>query len=197
MAVTTCAQQILKNADGLGSTMPVEFWDLMERYRGALISQSYAMLGDLADAEDAVQETLCEAFRRSKELGEVRSISAWLRALNKANTLDRLRDRRRNAARKERKRLDPAARMLTSGGFSVVAVRESVARAIEALPEALRDVVVLHYWEHLSHDQIAARQGISSRTVSRQLHDAYLLLHGNLISYLTSGVAEGGKEDGP
>ncbi|MCZ7644388.1 MAG: sigma-70 family RNA polymerase sigma factor [Planctomycetota bacterium] len=186
MASTTSAQQLLHatNADARMESLPPQFWTLIETYRSDLVNQAYAILGDMADAEDAAQETFCEALRKPEELGTVESVGAWLRALNKRNALDRLRDKRRHAARAARKASDPRARQLTTGGFSMLEVGESVSKAIEDLPEELRRVVVLHYWDHLSHDRIAARLQLSPRSVSRHLHDACLLLHASLKTYL-------------
>lgn len=51
MATTTAAQNIVStygvDADG---KLPEEYWQLVERYRGELVNQALAILGDLSDA---------------------------------------------------------------------------------------------------------------------------------------------------
>src|SRR5882724_8717440 len=136
MATTTAAQLTLRNSKGRlqldGADLPPQYWELIERYRGELTNQALAIVGNLQDAEDIVQETFCEAFRDSEKLREARSLGAWLRAINKNKALNRVRYKRQ-----ESKRIIAAPRMDTTGGFSVLEMRESVAKAIEELPSNL------------------------------------------------------------
>lgn len=189
MALTTSAHQILQNA-APGTpmdAMPAEFWEIVERYRGDLVNQAFALLGSQEDAEDIAQETFCEAFRDRDRLAKVRSLGAWLRQINRANALNRRRDRKRHSDRAQRKQLEAPGRAFTTGGFSTLVVREAVAKAIELLPEAQRETVVLHYWQHLGYDEIARRLKISPRTVRRNLHDAYQALYERLGRFLEPG----------
>ena len=186
MSVTTSAHRILKRSPGGSSedALPAELWELIEQFRGELVNQGYAILSNLEDAEDVAQETFCEAFRNQQKLAEVRSLSAWLRSINRANALNRLRDRKKVSQKANQKQQDMPGRQFTTGGFSGMEIRESVAKAIDKLSDDLRGVVVLHYWEHLSSEQIAERMGISTRTVWRLLHDADLQLFDKLNRYL-------------
>ena len=190
MAFTTSAHQILnaREASLPPAEIPEEFWNLVDRYRGDLMNQAYAVVHNMEDAEEVVQETFCEAFRQPGLLSKAASLGALLRTINRGNALNRLRTRQR-IARKEIRRI-PEARQATTGGFSLLELREAVAKAIEGLPEDLREPIVLHYWEHLNYDQIASRLKRSPRTVRRQLHDAYLALHERLKQYLQAGPAE-------
>src|SRR5262245_38869654 len=121
MPATTSAQQILKSqGEHAQAQLPPEFWNLMERYRSELVNQAYACVGSVEDAEDVAQETFCEAFRRREELGQVRSVGAWLRVINQANALDKLRGRRRENGKTARKQREAPGRMATTGGFSLL-----------------------------------------------------------------------------
>lgn len=189
MSLTTSAHQILQNAtQGTPmDEMPAEFWEIVERYRGDLVNQAFALLGSQDDAEDVAQETFCEAFRDRDRLAKVRSLGAWLRQINRANALNRRRDRKRHSDRAERKQIEAPDRAFTTGGFTTLVVREAVAKAIETLPEAQREALVLHYWQHLPYDEIAARLKTSPRTVRRNLHEAYQALYGRLGKFLEPG----------
>lgn len=152
--------------------LPEEYWKLVDRYRGELVNQAYSILESMEDAEDVVQETFCEAIRKRVELTQAHSLGAWLRSINRANALDRLRGRRRRAQKTSQKqRLEPR-RLATTGGFSALELREAVAKAIETLPAPLRTVVVLHFWENLSCDEIAQKLNVSPRTARRMLYEA-------------------------
>lgn len=182
MPVTTSAQRILHASQGdyAVDDLPVEFWELIERYRGELVNQGFAILGSLEDAEDVAQETFCEASRRPERLREVHSMGAWLRSINKANALNRLRDRQNTRKKESRREQELPRRLVTTGGVSKLELREAVAQAIEGLPADLRAVVVLHYWQHLPCDQISGMLELSPRTVWRRLHEADLILYETL-----------------
>jgi RNA polymerase sigma-70 factor, ECF subfamily len=52
--------------------------DALERYRRELTGYSYRMLGSMADAEDAVQETLSRAWRAADRFEGRSSVRTWL-----------------------------------------------------------------------------------------------------------------------
>lgn len=189
MSHTTAAQVILHAGASLPSgASHVELWELLERYRSELVNQGYAMLGNLADAEEVVQETFTEAFQQHAKLKDVQSVGAWLRTINRTNALNRIRTRRRSAKKESRRQLEAPGRQVTTGGFSLLEIREAVTKAIEQLPEEQRRPVILHYWEHLNYDQIAERLRTSPRTVRRLVREAYLNLYRELSAWLAPGA---------
>ena len=168
MAKTTSAQHIMREARAFGErALPEEHWELIDRYRGELVNQAFSMLGNLQDAEDVTQESFCEAFGHPERLAEARSIGALLRAINKANALNRLRSRYRDVRKNERQQQDAPRRLVTTGGVSFLELRESVAKAVESLSAKHRTVVVMRYWQHRSNDEIAGQLGIPVGSVGR------------------------------
>jgi len=187
MASTTSAQQILHKTEvGTQGSLPDPYWELIETHRAELIHQALAVVGQLEDAEDVVQETFCEAFRHAQRLTQAHSARAYLRAINRANALNRLRDRRAKDALAGRKQRELPPRMATTGGFSMLELRDAISRAVETLPPKLRSVVVLRYLEHLSYEEIAARLTLSAGTVGWLLCEASLQLHGKLKNYVNA-----------
>ena len=167
MATTTAAHTILNSAGAdWKSRMPEQYWELIDRYRGELVTQALAILNSPDDAEDVVQETFCDAFRDPQKLSQADSIGAWLKSLNRCNALNRLRDTKRSS-----KRLQPAEAAgddsFTTGGFTVVELRESVSKALVGLPANLQSVIKLRYWEYLSCKEISARLHIPEGSVKR------------------------------
>jgi RNA polymerase sigma factor (sigma-70 family) len=175
MATTTAAFAIMNESTRLSSAeLPDGFWELVDRYRSDLLNQALAMLRTMEDAEDCVQDTFAEVFRQHAKLGQIRSIGAWLRKINRANALDRM--RRQNAS----KTLVGDKTMVTTGGFTFMETRDFVARAIEKLPAELRQVIVLHYWENLDHEAVGKKLSISPMTVRRRLYEGSKILYGLL-----------------
>jgi len=162
------------------------FWQLVERFRADLVNQSVAILGSLPDAEDTAQESLCLAFRSLSGLKDPRKLGTWLRTINRNNSLQVLRRRRqdplRGGAFLDAEVSAPATTPTGTNLESVGRERtiEMVARAVDALPEGFREVVVLRYWEGMSNDQIAVRLGIPEGTVKSRLARADRILHERL-----------------
>lgn len=127
-------------------------------------------------AEDLVAETFARAFRarhRFEPHGE--SALPWLYGIA-ANLL-------RMHRRAEERRLRAYARAAVHGVESspsadsdrrldAVALRPALAGALARLPLGQRDVLLLHAWEGLSHEEIAAALEISGSTVRSRLHRA-------------------------
>ena len=193
MSITTECQQILKGPwMDFHTDLPEQYWEVIDRYRDELLSQAYAILGSKEDAEDVVQDTFCEAFKGGgKVSGE--SIGATLKILNKSNALDRLRSRGRARRRDQRKQELPT-RAFTTGGFSGIELKESMQKALETLPENLREIIVLRYWEHLSYKEISERLGIPIGGVGPLLSEAGIRLYGQIASTLP-GAASNPKQN--
>ena len=159
------------------SEIPEAFWVLVDCYRDELRNQAHSILGRVEDAEDVVQETFCEAFRKNRQLSSAESLGAWLRVANRRNALDRLRQRRRTDSQRQRASSTAA---LTTGGFSGIELRETLGRTLGTLPANLRQVVTLRFYEHLSCKQIAQRLSLPEGTVKRLLFEASLRLYAKL-----------------
>ncbi len=188
MATTTAANTIL-NGSGIGgagqadwkSQLPEKYWELIDRYRGELTTQALAILNSPEDAEDVVQETFCDAIRDPAKLKKADSIGAWLKSLNRCNALNRLRDTNRSSKRMQAAAQDAGGdQTFTTGGFTVMELRESVNTALVVLPPNLRTVVKLRYWEYLSCKDIAARLNIAEGSVKRMLFEANIKLYEKL-----------------
>jgi RNA polymerase sigma factor (sigma-70 family) len=189
MALTTSAHRIVEtyrmSAD---DEIPEQYWELVEQYRMELLEQAKSIVGNAADAEDVVQETFSEAFKHTEKLANAKSLGAWLRAINRANAMDYLRDRRSQSGKAERKHNQAPARAYTTGGMSAVEIHDSIALAIEGLPQNLRTIVVLHYWQHMTCEQIAESQKMPAGTVKWLLAEGALRLHAKLKQIMETGL---------
>ena len=166
-----------------GGVPEEHFWQLVERFRADLVNQAFCILSNQEDAEDVAQMSLAKAFRMLPTLKDPQKLGSWLRTINHRTALNHLRSRKRSSVRLVGE-IDPAAapaRATTPTGRDVEAVSrmatmEHVARAVDALPEGYREVVVLRYWEHLDTEQIAERLNIPTGTVKSRLARADRLL---------------------
>ena len=139
--------------------------DLDELYAASyrrLVVQLFAICGDLADAEDAVQEAFVTAIRRRRELTRVYNPEAWLRTV----ALNRVRSGWRHASmvRKYQAKI-PGPRAEVEVGPDHVAIVAALAQ----LDRAQRQVVVLHHLADLGTAEISAELGIPEGTVKSRL----------------------------
>ncbi|HET7340384.1 MAG TPA: sigma-70 family RNA polymerase sigma factor, partial [Methylomirabilota bacterium] len=120
---------------------------------------AYRMLGNRADAEDAVQRAQLKCFAAPASYSPRWAVSTWLyRALSNV-CIDEL---RRRQVRHETPDDAPAPRR---GGIE----RLDLVRALESVPREARVLLALHYVDGLGYRELAAIRGISVNTVKSQL----------------------------
>ena len=127
-----------------------------------LVVQVFALCGNLADAEDAVQEAFVAALRRGHGLDHVAHTDAWMRKV----ALNRLRAGWRHAA-VVRKYLGvvPGPQAPVEVGPEHVAIVTALAQ----LATEQREVDVLHHLADLGTAAIATELGIPEGTVKSRL----------------------------
>ena len=146
--------------------------DLDELYAASyrrLVVQLYAVCGDLADAEDAVQEGFVTAIRKQREIARVGNPEAWVRTV----ALNRLRSGWRHTAvvRKYQASV-PGPQAPVEIGPEHVAIMTALAQ----LNDSQRQVVVLHHLADLGTAEIAHELGIPEGTVKSRLARARSVL---------------------
>jgi RNA polymerase sigma-70 factor (sigma-E family) len=130
-----------------------------------LVSQLYAITGDFAEAQDVVQEAFARALTRPGRFAELANPEAWLRtvAINLARSHGRRRavlDRLVRTGRVERPgQVVPG---LSPDHVALVA-------ALQRLPRAFREAVVLHHLADLPVVEVAATLGCSVSAVKMRL----------------------------
>ena len=127
-----------------------------------LVVQLYAICGDLADAEDAVQEAFVTAIRKRRELSRVGNPEAWVRTV----AVNRVRSGWRHASvvRKHQVAVPGPQAQVEVGPEHV-----AIVTALAELDRDQRDVVVLHHLADLGTAEIATELGIPEGTVKSRL----------------------------
>ena len=129
---------------------------------------------DRDDLDDLVQESYVRLLRL-RETRLVRSPSGLLFAVAKNTVRDLF--RRRSAAERNGLTEESATDLVEEGPGVAEAVSraqevELLSKAIDALPERCRAVLLLRRFGHLSQREIATRLGITEHTVEAQLRNA-------------------------
>ena len=127
---------------------------LDETYRQAMIRFCWAYLGNLEEAEDAVQDIFCKVLKADDVPDNFR---AWLYRIGRNHCLNLLRARARREARWALPP-DSALDAQLTGNLSRLAkqeLRSRIMHLLGALPSAQREVLCLRYAEGLSRSEIA------------------------------------------
>ncbi|UTW11577.1 RNA polymerase sigma factor [Marinobacterium rhizophilum] len=166
-----------------------QFQSLTRPWRDRLFSVARRQTRSQDIAEDWIQETLLRAWRDFDQLTDTVAVYAWLlRILNRVVADDNRRDARRH-------RLAPMLMInddnllqdhpcAAPGPFEQIMQNQSdeqVIAAIQALPDAFRQVVMLRDIEGLSYQDLGLALDLPSGTVMSRLSRGRRLLAGLLI----------------
>jgi RNA polymerase sigma-70 factor (ECF subfamily) len=133
------------------------------------------ILGNRADAEEAVQEAFLRAWRFRASLATGAAVKPWLYRVVVNTCNSKLRDEIPH--RDRRSDGDQLACVPSIGDLpGRVARSQDVIHALADLPLHLRVVVVLRYYSDLSEREIATAIGRRQGTVKSRLHEARRLL---------------------
>lgn len=147
------------------------FVDIVERYRKAIIGTAYGYLNDPNDVEDAVQNTVINAYMHLAGLREPDKFGAWIVSITRRACLDIMRNKPVVIDR------EPVHCCQVSSDFEKrLQVREALAR----LGEDKRITVILAYVHGYSHAEISQLLDIPITTVRSRLRDAKSKLAGHL-----------------
>jgi len=149
----------------------------------ALLATARRLCADAAEARELVHDVIEHTLRQA-EREEPGDLSAWLTAAMHACFVERCGARARRAAAAERGDAGPAPIPIERPGEEPAWSRISAAdlrAAVDELDPPLRDVYVLHGFEHHSYDEIAARLGLPRLTVGIRLGRARRRLRDILI----------------
>jgi RNA polymerase sigma-70 factor (ECF subfamily) len=133
------------------------------------------ILGNRADAEEAVQDAYLRAWRFRDSLTSVPSIRPWLYRVVVNSCYSKL---RREIPHRDRRAGDEPLAHVPAPGVDPEAraeqgeVAETVLAALQQLPLSLRVPVVLRYYADLSERDIALAIGRRPGTVKSRLHEA-------------------------
>jgi RNA polymerase sigma-70 factor (ECF subfamily) len=165
--------------------------EALDRHETALVAYARRLLGDLDRARDVVQDTFLRLVRADR--AEVEPVLVrWLFTVCR----NRAFDERRRLARHARTHdgLDGQAAPVGRGETGPEAADEAALarQAIDALPDHLREVLVLRLSCGLPYAEIAAVTGLSTSHVGVKVHEGMKALRERLSAAAGVREAHGG-----
>jgi RNA polymerase sigma-70 factor (ECF subfamily) len=144
---------------------PESFGQLCRRYYPSLIAVADSILLDHHLAEDAAQEALAHACRQLAKLRKPERFGPWVAAICRNMAQDMLRDRLRQRGPAED--CDPPTPDRREDGQS-----EILAEALQQLPQPLREVVFLRFYNEMSYEKMAQVLGATPKSIDGRLRRA-------------------------
>ena len=133
---------------------------LVARYRDRLGRYAVRMLGNVADAEEALQDTFVRGYRSLGRCADPERFGAWLFGIlvNRCRTLGAQRARRERAVVADEAAV---ARAAARDPGDRHALREAIAWALARLAPAQREAFLLKYVEELTYEEMVQVTGAS------------------------------------
>lgn len=146
---------------------------LYERYGPILFGMALRLLGDRQAAEECTQDALVAVWRNARSYDPERAaVSTWMISIarNRAVDLWRRGRTRPGEPRAEIAQGDESPDVGDVGDVVIAAeTSERVAAAMAELPDSQREVIVLAYFQELSHSEIATRLDLPLGTVKGRI----------------------------
>jgi RNA polymerase sigma-70 factor (ECF subfamily) len=166
------------------------FSALYDRLSGPLYSLGLKMLGDAAEAEDALQEICLQIWRRAATYDATRSsVFTWAVLLTRSKIIDRLRARGRRSrivvasTEDEDNPIVVAEASVAETTTDTIGRNEEAARVqtvLSKLPAEQRQAIEMAFFSELTHHQIATQIEQPLGTVKARIRRGLLRLRDEL-----------------
>ncbi len=146
---------------------------LVKRYQSAVVSSAMSITRSRFMAEDAAQDAFVTAWMKLNTLKEAKKYSSWVCRIAKncaMNMICRYRSFLPLDVVDNMSIISDAAEN-PAELYATAEEKNEVGKTVDALPEKVKQIIQLHYFEDLSISEIADRMRISEGTVKWHLHD--------------------------
>jgi RNA polymerase sigma factor (sigma-70 family) len=164
------------------------FRQIVERYQSLVCSITYNATGSLTLSEDLAQEAFVAAWKQLSELREPAQLRAWLCGITRFLVGKELRRQGRepiHAAEPLDAIHEPPSPEPSPAAQAVSREEEAILwRALERIPDAYRQPLILFYREQQSVERVAVELELSEDAVKQRLSRGRKLLHEEVIAFV-------------
>lgn len=146
------------------------FEQIVKKYSNAIYGAAYSKLGDYHMAQDVTQEVFVKAYLKLDTLKQSEKLGAWLYSLTKNACIDWFR---------KHKFTDSLDQVRETEADDIVAdlvvkkeVQTQLKEALNSLPEANRQAVILYYLNGYSIKEISEFLNVPASTIENRVHRA-------------------------
>jgi RNA polymerase sigma-70 factor (ECF subfamily) len=154
---------------------PTTFARAYDEYGATVYAAAYRILGDGTRAQDVVQDVFLRLWRRPTAFDARRGeLGSYLRLMARSRALDLWRESQAAGRASDRLKIvveddDGRPEERPSDAAELGDARSTVRAALERLPDAQREALVLAYWGGLTADEIARRSAVPLGTAKSRI----------------------------
>jgi len=143
-------------------------YELYRLYAKAMLNVSFRIVGNVAEAEDVLQEAFVDAFSKLKDFRQDTTFGLWLKQIVVNRSINLLRKRRMELVELDGEQLENIADAEPEDEEETRYQAAMVKEAIKQLPEGYRLVITLYLIEGYDHEEISQVLNISENTSRTQ-----------------------------
>ena len=142
--------------------------ELYKLYAKAMLNVAFRIVGNIAEAEDVLQEAFLDAFNKLKDFRQDTTFGLWLKQIVVNRSINLLRKRKMDFIDLEGDHLEHIPDEDYDDGENIKYQAARVKAAINELPEGYRLVISLYLLEGYDHEEIGQILKISENTSRTQ-----------------------------
>jgi RNA polymerase sigma factor (sigma-70 family) len=155
-------------------------YELYKLYSKAMLNVAFRIVGNIAEAEDVLQEAFLDAFNRVKDFRQETTFGLWLKQIVVHRSINLLRKRKMDFVDMDGEQLDNIADEEVDDNEETIYKVALIKEAMKELPEGYRIVLSLYLLEGYDHEEIGQVLNISENTSRTQFLRAKRKLAGIL-----------------
>jgi len=155
-------------------------YELYRLYSKAMLNVAFRIVGNIAEAEDVLQEAFVDAFSKLKDFRQDTTFGLWLKQIVVNRSINLLRKRRLELIELEGEQIENIADEEPDDDEETQYQAARVKEAIKELPDGYRVVISLYLLEGYDHEEIGQILNISENTSRTQFLRAKRKLVENL-----------------
>jgi RNA polymerase sigma factor (sigma-70 family) len=143
-------------------------YELYKLYSKAMLNVAFRIVGNIAEAEDVLQEAFVDAFSKLKDFRQDTTFGLWLKQIVVNRSINLLRKRKLDIVDLEGEQLENIADEEFDDGEETQYQAARVKEAMKELPDGYRLVISLYLLEGYDHEEIGQILNISENTSRTQ-----------------------------
>ncbi|RCH55004.1 RNA polymerase subunit sigma-24 [Mucilaginibacter hurinus] len=143
-------------------------YELYRLYSKAMLNVAFRIVGNIAEAEDVLQEAFLHAFNKVHDFRQETTFGLWLKQIVVSRCINALRKRKLEFADMDDEGLENIADEMPADEEETLYKVAVVKEAIKELPEGYRVVLSLYLLEGYDHEEIGQILNITENTSRTQ-----------------------------
>ena len=143
-------------------------YELYKLYAKAMLNVSFRIVGNIAEAEDVLQEAFLDAFNKVKDFRQDTTFGLWLKQIVVNRSINMLRKRKLELVELDGEQFENIADDDFEDDEDTQYQAARVKEAIKQLPDGYRVVLSLYLLEGYDHEEISQILNISENTSRTQ-----------------------------